>query len=156
MHKDTHALKLLDAFPLSSPSPPPPLSCPVFHRCGCSCALSIFLSSFIPPPFRLRSTEQRGGFSSSCNAGLRWIDGDTPAAALPARHTLCVTLPFPSPHLASSLFLSRAAMHSVHSSSYLPPNPPSPILFIDIDVSALCLHPSLSSLLLLRLLLHFL
>ena len=67
MHKDTHALKLLDAFPLSSP--PPPLSCLVFHRCGYSCALSIFLSSFSPPPLRLRFPEQKGCFSFSCYIG---------------------------------------------------------------------------------------
>lgn len=39
-----------------------------------------------------------------------------------------------------SLFHSRVALFLVHSSSYLPPNSPSLILFIDIDVSALCLH----------------
>lgn len=54
----------------------------------------------------------------------------------PCKHMLCVTLPFP---LSPALFLA-----AVHSSSYLPPNPPSLILFIDIDVSALCLHQSLS------------
>lgn len=53
---------------------------------------------------------------------------------------------------AARLFLPRSlsgwlpfsAVHSVHSSSYLPPSPPSQILFIDIDVRALCLHQSLS------------
>lgn len=68
------------------------------------------------------------------------MDGDTPAES-----TRPLSLPL------------RLSLHSVHSSSYLPLSPPSPNPFIDIDVSALCLHPSSSLLLLLlHILLHFL
>lgn len=68
-------------------------------------------------------------------------------------HVLCHSA-FPSLRPSPSLFTSHAAVHSVHSSSYLPPSPPSLILLIEIDVSALYLHPSLSFPLLLCLLLH--
>lgn len=89
-------------------------------------------------------------FSFSCNIG--YVGGmviHLLLHSLQNTHSMSLCLP-----LSPSLSFSRAAMHSVHSSSYLPPNPPSLILFIDIDASALCLHPSLSFPLILRLLLH--
>lgn len=120
-HNDTHTLKLLDAFPLSSPSPPPPLSCPVFHRCGYSCALSIFLSSFIPPPFRQRFPEQRGSFSLSRNTLDR---RRYTCCCTPCKHTLCVTLLFP---LSVSLLLSFSVLlpctQCTHPLTYRPTLP---------------------------------
>lgn len=122
-HTHTHPLKLLDAFPLSSLSPPPPPSYPVFHRCGYSCALSIFLSSFIPPPLRLWYPEQRGGFSFWLYQHRpRWIDGDAPAAAPPCRtharcHSACLSLCLSlSPccgHALSALILLLTAQPSL-------------------------------------------
>lgn len=148
MHNETRALKLLDAFPLSSPSPPPPLSCPVFHRCGYSCALSIFLSSFSPRPFMLRFSGEAASLFHVTSTALDRLRYTCCCCCTPCKHTLCVTVPFP---LSCFLFLSCVAMHLSPS---LPSSPPLLILFSDIDVIALCHHSSLYFPLLPRLPLH--
>lgn len=151
MHKDTHTHTLLNCWMLS-------LS--LFHLLLLYHVLSFtdvataaLYPSFSPPSLLLHWGCY---FLSKESAFLFHVPsatldrGDTPAAALPAnKHSISLWLP-----LSHSLFLSHLAMYSVHTSSYLPSSPPSLILFIDIDVSALCLHPSLSFPLLLCLFLH--
>lgn len=138
--KNTH-------FPLSSPSPPP-LSCPVFHRRGYSCALSIF---FLPPQFFL--LHWGCDFLSEEAASLLHV----PSRLLDRwRYACCCTVTHPS-LLPISLLLSFLVMQPctqcTHPLTYHPAIPPL-ILFIDTDESGLCLHPSLSFSLFLRLLPH--